>query len=230
MLRLIVPLVVFAALGFALTFVLLRPSTSEAPQSTTPAGAETPGASTQPKGPQTTQQPTLPLPPADVDIGGTITYPDGSPAAGIEVELVTVNPDLRPKQETDAEGRYRFQGFERGQFWVGIHLDGYLAINQSVIASLTPKHTHDFQLQRLVYWRGLVVDPLDQPLNRVNVRLNNGHPADTTEEGTFLVAGLESDRYELIVQHPDFRRRVFTAPTLEGLPDRITLIAAKKGS
>ena len=136
---------------------------------------------------------------------------------------VTVNPDVRPTIQTDANGRYLFEGFERGHFWVGIHVDGYNSVNQSVIASLEPEHTVDVRLQRVVRWSGTVVDHRGRPIERVNVRLNGGYPAGTGVDGTCEVRGLEGSSYTLVVQHPDYQRREFTATSLNELPEKVTL-------
>ncbi|MEM7167114.1 MAG: carboxypeptidase-like regulatory domain-containing protein [Planctomycetota bacterium] len=158
----------------------------------------------------------------DVVIEGTITDPNGDPVAGVAVELVTVDHLQRPVQKTGPDGKYRFEGYPRGHYWVGVECDGYQFINQSVVASLNPQHTFDFQLQRLAHWHGHVVDALNNPISGALVRLNDGHSAGTDSDGEFNVYGVAGDRFVMVVMHPDYGRQEFTAATLDELPARIT--------
>ena len=145
-------------------------------------------------------------------VAGRVRFPDGTPAAGLKVEISTDSPYDERTTRTDGAGRYRFDGLSAGKYFVLVESTPGAAS----IAMLrrydvkVPGGKIDFVATRAPSISGRVTDVLGRPVSGVRILAEpeENDDADDIEtrtdgRGSFRLAGLVPGKYTLRIFDAD---------------------------
>lgn len=110
-------------------------------------------------------------------LGGIVTFPDGSPAEGVQVRAIwrsAANDSHSPVVTTDAQGRYSFTSLRSidGQVQLYLAKQGY-APQEAHIDLTGDTDDHDIRLKTGHAVRIKIVDPEGKPLEGVQISAGN---------------------------------------------------------
>jgi hypothetical protein len=170
----------------------------------------------------------------DLGPGGEIAgvVRDGSGTAVADAKVSAHTSGTRAEQRTGKDGSYRLSALVAGKYDVSVDAEGHVEPERKEIeVAVGSAATADFVLESASPLKGVVVDEEGNPVDEASVSVEVPRPSRSDEDaeqprgssgharsrrdGTFSVDQLAPGRFEVVAEHPAFKRQELslTAPT-----------------
>lgn len=151
-----------------------------------------------------------------LDLIGSIKDLGGSPIAGAELEMRSVEPALIKQDErtqgitkafTDAQGKYKFENVNAGEKIIFVRAAGFQPQQSAVsVPANGEKVEKDFNLAEGLKIEGDVLDENNKPIPGVslNIYAPEHFSAKSDENGHYQFDGLPPSSVNISIDHPDY--------------------------